>query len=76
MAKYQWRGVVIEERHGIVSHYGQLNDLLANELSEAKAEVERVARANGANCLQILDEEGGVATYKLLLPELGKARWA
>ena len=75
MSKYRWRGVVLEERNNMVTHYGLARALKAIDLNAAQAEVERVNYRHGVNCIQILDEDERVVSYKMLGQGLSLGGW-
>ena len=75
MTKYRWRGVVLEERNNLITHYGSARALKATDLNAARAEVERVDYRHGVNCIQILDEDERVVSYKILGLGLSVVGW-
>jgi hypothetical protein len=69
MPNYRFRPVVVDHRKGVIAHYGETIDLRATDLHQARAEVDRLPIALGPNCLQILNEDGSVASHRMLNPE-------
>jgi hypothetical protein len=69
MPKYRLRPVVVDHRMGVIAHYGATIDLRASDLHQARAEVDRLPIAPGPNCLQILNEDGLVASHRMLNSE-------
>jgi hypothetical protein len=69
MPKYRLRPVVVDHRMGVIAHYGATIDLRASDLHQARAEVDRLPIAPGPNCLQILNEDGSVASHRMLNSE-------
>jgi hypothetical protein len=59
----------------VIVHYGPITHLEAVDVESARAEVDRLPKAPGANCLQILDAHGNVVSHRMLNPESGEDAW-
>jgi hypothetical protein len=77
LGRFIWQAIVIEDRAGVVTHFGKTGPLWAETLAEAQREVDRThpaAKTELGNCIRILDGDE-VLTFRIYDREAGRHRW-
>jgi hypothetical protein len=77
LSKFIWQAIVIEDRAGVVTHFGKTGPLWAETLAEAQGEVDRTYPARKTqlgNCIRILEGDD-VLSFRIYDREAQRYRW-